>query len=323
MSASLPEERVGPYLRALAAGLHALSPSDQHVPLAEAFAHLRALEPELSGELLGPAEIDGLTGMPAWTWVERARAEAEVARASASEGLGEDELALASKADPRLGARLRSRQATHRFLRGVELLPLSRASARLRRLGRDAEVLVVHDRIAPDGCWQRINLDISLPREALQQDGFRIEAETWVALPIGVQHLLTRHASGSLTGLHAAIEGGLEGAVTRLSRARVGPFWFPGLILPEQAPLAAQGALVLHLSRELLAADAPSDRHRDPWEAPPSGELPPTGLHVFRERRFAASPPAVKGLASWSEARGARAIVVPLLPMAPPTSRSL
>ncbi len=323
MSASLPESRVGPYLRALAAGLHALSPSDQHVPLAEAFAHLRAMEPELSGDLLAPAEIDAATGMPAWTWMERARAEAEVARASTIEGLAEDELALASRADPRLGARLRSRQATHRFLRGVELLPLSRATARLRRLGRAAEVLVVHDRIAPDGCWQRISLDLSLPPEALQQDGFRIQAETWVELPIGVQHLLTRHASGSLLALHGAVESGLEGAVTRLSRARVGPFWFPGLALPEQAPPAARGALVLHLSRELLAADVPSDRHRDPWEAPPPGERPPTGLHIFRERRFAASPPAVEGLVSWSEGRGARAIVVPLLPMAAPSSRSL
>lgn len=323
MSASLPPSRVGPYLRALAAGLHALSPDDQHVPLAEAFAHLRALDPELSGELVGPAEIDAGSGMPTWTWMERALAEARVALASTSQGHGEEELERLRVRDPALAARMSARLATHRFLRGVSLLPLSRATARLRRLDRRALVLLVHDRIAADGLWQRVSLDVELPPAALQQDGFRLRAETWVDLPVGVQHLLTRHSAGPLDALHAALESGLDGPVTRLSRARVGPFWFPGLALPTTAPPAASGALVLHTSTELLSGELSEDRHLDPWLPRPHEEKAPPGLFLFRERRFAASPSAVEGLLRWSAERGAPAIVVPLLPMAIPSGRSL
>lgn len=316
---SLAAERSGPYLRALAAGLHALAPNDAHVPLVEALAHLQAMDPALSGPLLAPAEVDPRSGMPAWPWLERARAEASLAAEGAQGGVraeyGEEELSLARARDPELGARLAARNALHRFLRGGALLPLTRLRAALRRIGRTADVVVVYDRIAPDGRWLRLRLDASLPPGALKDGPFSRREAAWLDADPGVQHLLTRHATTPLLALQGSVEAALGGPVTRLSRGVVGPFWFPGLALPEQAPTAARGALVLHLSQELVAADVHAAVHRDPWAPAPADERPPEGQAVFRERRFAASPPAVEALRAWSIARGAEAIVVPLRPL--------
>ncbi len=75
----LPGERVGPYVRALRAALEALAPNEDHVSLSAALDHLYALDPVCGGGLLEPAEISALTGMPAYSWLERARSEALLA----------------------------------------------------------------------------------------------------------------------------------------------------------------------------------------------------------------------------------------------------
>ena len=54
----LEPQRSGPYLRALAAGLRALAPHGDFVPLAECLTLLEVLHPELSGDLLEPARVD-------------------------------------------------------------------------------------------------------------------------------------------------------------------------------------------------------------------------------------------------------------------------
>ena len=95
----LPPARVGPYLRALAAGLHSLAPHEDFVPLAAAEAHLHALDPALSGALLGPAEVHPLSGLPAFPWMERALAEQVLALGGqAASDLSEAELARRIKA---------------------------------------------------------------------------------------------------------------------------------------------------------------------------------------------------------------------------------
>jgi len=309
----LPPERIGPYLRALQGGLHALAPSDAWVPLGEALAHLEALDPALSEEVLAPAELEDGTGMPAWAWLERARAEQALAcEGGPDSDPSEDEIARASGLDPALGRRLQARAALHRFLRGEALLPLTRLQASLRRLGSSADVLLVYDRIAPDGRWLRLSIDLSLPPASLagtfrRRDATRLDADP------GVQHLLTRHGTTPLLALQQSVGRALGGPVTRLSRGTLGPFWFPGPALPAQAPPCVHQALVLHAALEMVASDIPADVHRDPWLAAPA-ELAPPGQHVFRERRFAASPGVVEALRAWSEERGAPAIVVPLCP---------
>ncbi|MDP7112416.1 MAG: hypothetical protein QGH45_10645 [Myxococcota bacterium] len=76
----LPRERIGPYTRALQAGVDALAPNDDHVPLPRTLAHLQALDPALSGDLLLPGEVDDRSGLPAFVWMERALAEQAVSR---------------------------------------------------------------------------------------------------------------------------------------------------------------------------------------------------------------------------------------------------
>jgi hypothetical protein len=313
----LPAARAGPYLRALAAGLHALAPHDAFVPLGEALHHLQALDPALSGDVLAPGEVDPRSGMPAWTWLERARAEAGLALApGAAEGEPDpQDLARAAALDPALGARLAARAALHRFLRGGPLLPMTRLSAALRREGRTADVLLTYDRVAPDGRWLRLRVDLAMPPARLRDGTFtRREGARLDAAP-GVQHLLTRHATTPLLALQASVEAALEGPVVGLTRGAVGPFWFPGLALPADAPAAARGALVLHLTLEQLSAQAHAAGHRDPWTPPPAGERPPPGMAIFRERRLAASPAAVDPLRAWSVAAGAEIIVTPLRPV--------
>lgn len=321
---SMPPERAGPYLRALAAGLHALAPHDAHVPLAEGLHHLQALDPALSGDVLAPAQVDPRSGMPGWTWLERARAEAGLARApGAAEGeLDEDALARARALDPALGGRLAARAALHRFLRGASLLPLTRLEAALRREGRTADVLLIYDRVAPDGRWLRLRVDLALPPSRLHDGTFTRREAARLDAAAGVQHLLTRHATTPLLALQASVEAALEAPVVGLSRGVVGPFWFPGGTLPPDAPAPARGALVLHLSREQLTSELTAAGHRDPLLPPPPGERAPTGMSIFRERRLAASPAAVEPLRAWSVQAGAEMIVVPLRPV-PAGHRSL
>lgn len=319
----LSEAQAGPYLRALAAGLHALAPAEAFPPLAEALLHLALLDPQLSGPLLRPYELHAETGMPAWTWLERGRAEALLARTRPVGPVDELALERAARVDPELVARTRGRAAAHLLLQGGEPLPMRRLSVRLRRQGPTMDLLLVLDRISPEGLWIRASVDLSLRPERFQELGFRLQGGAAVQPPEGLLHLLLRHADGALCTQARAVEAGLGGSVTQLGLGTVGPFWTPLTPLPAGAPEAASGALVLHLRLERLAADIAAPRHLDPWLPPPPGEEPPRGLRVHRERRLAASPQAIPGLIAWSEARGARILVEPLRPPPGPGARAL
>ena len=145
------------------------------------------------------------------------------------------------------------------------------------------------------------------------EDGHEVdrlkEGATIVSLvfPVGKEDLLSRYAAKKITAL--ALD-----QVPRISRGVVGPFWFPGMTLPESAPAPARNALVLHLSTEVLGADVHRSLHRDPWVAPRPGEVLPDGVGLFRERRFAVSPGSVDAMKDWARGRGAAAEVVELVP---------
>src|SRR5262245_27051484 len=98
----LPPERVGPYVRALMAGLTALAPSEDHVPLSAALDHLAALDPTNGGALLAPGEVWPRTGMPTYSWLERARSEAEFAARGTGPEPSEAELVRVHALDPEL-----------------------------------------------------------------------------------------------------------------------------------------------------------------------------------------------------------------------------
>lgn len=298
----LPDARVGPYVRALAAALHALAPNADHPPLDQARAHLGALDPTLSGELLAPAEVDPRTGMPAFPWMERVRAEQDVALERPV--LRDDQdLERAAALDPDLATRLRWRRDLHLHLRTHAVLPTSRAEARARRLQKTTEVLVAFDRMNPDGTWTRIGLVLAAPAGARDLGCARVAAGGRIDLDPGLLHLLSRHASTPLVALRAQVQAVTEGTVRRLSRGTVGPFWFPGVQLPGGIPADLGRGLVLHLALQVVADDVRVGVRRDPLEVE-DALAPPAGHAVVHDRRFACTRGMVDSLVRWARERG-------------------
>lgn len=321
----LPEARIGSYLRALRAGLETLAPHGDYVPLAQALAHLDALDTELSGTLLLPAELNPDAGLPALAWLERARAELSLARAGNDEAdPSPEDIERAYSLEPALGERLDARRRLHRFLRRHDLLPGSRLQARLKRMDEQPCYELVYDHVAPKGGWQRLRLEVSGPRRWKDGGALRAGARhEGVEVHQGVRHLLARHASTPLTALHHQLHDALGGVVLRLSRSVVGPFWFPGVPLPKTVPKALGRGLVLHLASEVVGREVRVGRHLDPWRSPPPGELVPRGSRIFRERRFCASPPLLPVLERWGRNQGVEVQAQPLRPRPPARRRSL
>jgi hypothetical protein len=159
----------------------------------------------------------------------------------------------------------------------------------------------------------RLRVELSGP--ARWSDGLLSHrADGRVSVDPGFQHLLARHSVTPISALRHHLGEALTVQVPRISRAFLGPFWFPGMSLPDGAPEAAAGALVLHGSLEVLGVDVLRSVHRDPWVPRRVGETVPEGCGLFRERRLAASPHAIEGLSSWSRDQGAPIEVVPLTP---------
>lgn len=307
----LPEGRVGPYVRALSSGLNRLAPHGDFVPLLAGLAHLRALDPALSGSLLEPAEVHDHSGMPAFTWMQRAISEARLSTEGNDPTRADIE--RASRLDPALGKRLAHRLALRQHLREHAVLPVTRLDCALQRLGSHTEVKGAYDRLAPDGRWLRIRFLVRAPGSLSRLGPFSIDPthEKLTDVDPGLQHLLTRHFSTRLLGLHAQLQDGIGAPVVRLTRGWIGPFWFPGIELPARVPSTLGKGLILNLSSEIVADDVLHAAHRDPLIEPDLGD-PPEGQQIFRERRFAASANLVDPLTRFCDAAGMRCPIVPI-----------
>ena len=309
----LPAERVGPYLRALEASLETLAPNDDHVPLSEAVAHVRALSPGVGGQLLAPAEISVRTGMPSYAWLERAIAEQVLARRTTDrDDPTEADLQRATSLDAALGARMRNRRDLHLHLRRNDLLPALRTTGAVRRLDPH-DVALCYDRMAPDGRWVRLRAEVRILQR--HSGPMHIDAHGRLHLDGTLQAFLTRHFTNRLDALHGQLAEACEGEVLRLSRSWLGPFWFPGVELPSEVPAELGGGLLLHASTEVISADIDASRHLDPWLPPPPDEHLPVGQRVFRERRFAATGKVVAVAKRWAESKGFQNVVVPVRSM--------
>ena len=313
----LTPERTSPYLRALQAGARALAPHDDFVPLAAILAHLRALDPTLSGDVLLPAEVDDRSGMPSFGWMQRAAAEQAVAWATPAESdTPDDVLARAHAMDPPLAARLTARRDLRRFLRRHELLKATHLDARLRRRSASSWAFSLrYDRMLAGAGWMRVSVDLEGPAR-WSRGLFRVERDGAVSIDPGVQHLLARQCVLPLTLLHGALTDTLQVTAPRLSRTFVGPFWFPGGPRPAGAPDLIERGLVLHLSSEVMGVEVHEGGHRDPWQSAPAAETPPQGQRIFRDRRFAATPAVQRELEAWCAERHAPSVVAPLVPSA-------
>jgi hypothetical protein len=306
----LPPERSGPYLRALSAGLRALAPHGDFVPLAECLTLLDVLHPEVSGDVLEPGRVDPSSGLPGFAWIARARSEQQLAR-QGDDRTDMDDAAIqrALRLDPRLGQRLQARRRLHRRLRRDSILPASRLITAVHRLSPTIDVTLTSDRLAPDGRWVRTRCTASYysrhilgPIHLLDEGGAEVDE--------GVVHLFGRHAHIPLLALREQLAAGLGGRIVRLSRSSVGPFWFPGVPLPEEAPAALGRGLVLALSTEVVAEDVHQSRHLDPL-MPDQTEQAPPDAGLFRQRRFAATPAQVVAIRDWGRALDMDLQVVP------------
>jgi hypothetical protein len=306
----LTSETAGPFLRAVASGLEALAPSDQHVPLAEMLAHLEALDPSRTSSLFAPFELDPASGLPAFAWLDRASSEASALTGASQAGWSDAELSRAQRLEPALADRMRARNWLLNHIQSHSLLPSSRLQIQQRSRGRREGYLLSLDRIMPSLGWMRIRLLAEGPTGWAR--GLWVRGEDGELIPAeGLRHLLSRHAITPLVVLHRTLEEKLEAWVPQLTRGIVGPFWFPGLAI-DALPEPFQGALALHLSSERLGTDVHRSSHRDPWNPPVRGEVVPAGHGLFRERRFAVSRSRVEAVRQWCIERGAAAIVAPI-----------
>lgn len=306
----LPDERVGPYVRALAAAVDSLAPDDAWVPLRAALDHLHALDPAVSGPMLLPGEVSPLSGMPAYGWLQRASAEAELAR-SAGDEPDDARLTGIRAVDPGLADRLLGRRELHRHLRGALLLATTAIDGAARRLDPTTDLHLRYDRLAPDGRWERIRFDLRTDRRAVP-DGVTLDGNGRVAVHEALQHLLTRHYATPLLALRQQLQDATGAEVRSLSRALVGPFWFAGGALPAGVPSVLGTGLALHATREVVGVEVRASGHRDPWYPAPLGEPVPEGHGLFRERRVAVSAPLVVAARAWFEAAGLPPAVVPI-----------
>lgn len=309
---NLPEERIGPYVRALYAALDALAPDEAWVPLSAALDHLHALDPAVSGGLLFPAEVVPRTGMPDYTWLQRAASEAILAREThPADDPTDAQIERVRSMDADLADRMQCRRSTHQHLRRAELLPTTAVDGAVRRLDPTVDVHVKYDRMAPDGRWERIRFDLRTDPGTVPE-GTRLVKDGRVRVDEALQHLLTRHHATPLLALRAQLHDATGAEVTMLSRAWLGPFWWPGIALPEGVPAALGEGLVLHASREVVGHEVRSSGHLDPWYPPPRGEERPEGCGLFRERRLAVSAPLMVAARGWFEKAGMRGTVVPI-----------
>jgi len=127
----------------------------------------------------------------------------------------------------------------------------------------------------------------------------------------GVLHVLTRHAPVPLVALRTLLQRTCVADVVRVSRARVGPFWFPGLVLPAGVPGELGRGLLLHLDQDVIGHDVRTSLHADPWRPAPDERLP-AGHGRVVERRFAGSSELRRPLEAWAAASGVPLLFTPL-----------
>lgn len=311
--------RVGSYVRALHSAVNTLAPDETWVPMRRALNHLHAIDPAVSGNLLAPAELSASTGMPAYTWMARAVAEQELARSLDAAGHKSDgELERVSRLDQDLGERMRIRRSLHQHLRGKTLLASTYMDGAVRRLEPQTDTHIRYDRTSPDGRWLRIQFDLRTPKGRAPL-GTAFAGEGRVQVKDSLQHLLTRHFSTPLTALMASLADVTNAQVLTLTRAYLGPFWFPGMTLPVSAPPQLGQGLLLHATREILATELDGAHHLDAFEPAPEERIP-DGYGVFRERRFSCSQPLLVPVRDWCERAGFRGTV---LAMGVPKARRL
>ncbi len=287
----LPSERVVPWLRALSAAVEAIAPHNDFVPMDAVLAHIKALSPALSADLLAPAHVDPDSGMPSLGWMTRATAEQALRRRPQS--VSDTVLRL----DPELAARMEARSRLASHLATHELLPVLRVSARVRRIDLQTSAFVVFDHIDPGGRWVRTRVELTAPAGTRDLGLVYVDSEARIVVQPGLYDVLARHILTSLPSLLVALQGLTAARVCRVSRASLGPFWYPGGPQVAVMPPAVAKTLVLHALHEVMGDDVARTVTNDPFA--PASVTSAVGLHRTRLRRLAVFRPGVDAVHEW------------------------
>src|SRR5690606_2245952 len=113
--------------------------------------------------------------------------------------------------------------------------------------------------------------------------------------------------------LHTLLADVARGEVVRLGRSAIGPFWFPGVPLPDTVPPELGGGLVLNATREVLLGGDGGVQRLDPLAPETESGLLPPGTPRLAPLRLPASADRLPALRAWLDATGARASTVPIV----------
>lgn len=291
----LPQERAGPYLRALRAALHAAAPDQDWPSLRAAALHLHLLDPACSGTLFQPAAVDPGSGLPSHGWLERAAAER---RAGADPAHLAGLVERARRVDPVLAERLGWRHAVAQVERGAPVLSALELGVELVRRGVRPAARIRLDRRLPGIGWVRLRVDLHGRSRGLR--GLRLDRGTGLlTIEPGLGELLLRHVLSPLVLLAQTLAGACEGDVDRLSRATIGPFWFPGGALPTGLPPEVARTLTLHLSRSVLSREREGLIAADPLRPLPPPPPRGLGLGLVLERHLVVHRAGHGAVAAW------------------------
>lgn len=216
----MPELRPANDLALLRAALDALALGDDAPDVDRLRATLLALDPALSGDVLGSVLWDHDTGMPSPASIGRLHEErvSALVEPDTAADLPDEGVLQATSLDPELGARLRARRSFIRFIRRNPIFPC------------EPEILTegdgpwwTADHVLPDGRWGRIRVRGSEARVAPRKDlafGLSIDdLSAQFAYEDTRRCVLgptVRDAEGSLLGLWATVESLTDGVQRRL-----------------------------------------------------------------------------------------------------------
>jgi hypothetical protein len=290
-ASELPQNRVVPWLRALSAAVRAIAPHNDFVPMDAVLAHIDALSPALSADILAPAQVDPDSGMPSLAWMTRATAEQTLGRSA------QPVSDTVRHLDPELATRMdaRSRLATH--LATHELLPVLRLTGRVRRIDVKTSAFLVFDHIDPAGRWVRTRVELTAPAGTRDLGLVQVDSDARIVVQPGLHDVFARHILTSLPSLLVALQGLTTARVCRVSRASLGPFWYPGGPQVAVMPPAVAKTLVLHALHEVMGDDVAQTLMNDPLA--PVCMAPAVGLHRTRLRRLAVFRPGVEAVRDW------------------------
>jgi len=300
------------YVRDLVELLRQARLSRQYPPVVALTSHLQALSPRFHGGVYGELHVHPWSGLPTLREWARVRADQAVAARVVASGAPEAER------DPRV--------RYHRRLLERPLIGLDDLHLDLRRLDAAApraDLRLRFDKLDREGCFVRFVVEMSTRRA---DDAAALATEEGrAALAERLKRVVYPYAEADAEWALIHLEHAPDFSVERVERGTVGPLLLgalrpgpvhglPGVVLGARDSLGSFGL-------DTAGRDVAEDRDDDPLARLVVDRLSPQaravylegrkqlGYHVFKGRKFVASPALVSPLRATLEQLGTRSVV--------------